>query len=168
MPFAGCRRYAERCRECEINEEYSRSVIIGCSAFAFVLFVVFVVFALLYDVMVLCIFRHWKKSSSLPGFFAAVVTARRASAHGWTPAKGRHVTNTYRNLRMTRRQKAAAPHLNRAKVMISFAQIAATLNTIYSIPWPKKFVEFLSVFALLDLNLLNVFPGVSLDCSFEV
>ena len=161
---APLRRFGGKCAKCEINEEHSRSVIFGSSAVAFALFLVGVFSAMLYDVMIL----HCSRNAGGTGLCGLLCFSSLAAAHGWTPERGRRITNKMRNIQQLAdsiqlgkdMKKTSRKIINRVKILISFLQVVASMNTIYSIPWPTGFLHFLSFFSFINMNLLNVFPGV--------
>ena len=52
---------------------------------------------------------------------------------------------------------------NRLKILVSFMQILATLQTVYSVPWPKVLLNFFDWVDLIYLDFLDM-PTLSLDC----
>ena len=92
---APLRRFGGKCAKCEISEEYSRSVIFGSSAVAFALFLVGVFSAMLYDAMI----RHCSQNAGGTGLCGLLCFSSLAAAHGWTPERGRRITNKMRNIK---------------------------------------------------------------------
>ncbi|KAM3570220.1 hypothetical protein VYU27_007700 [Nannochloropsis oceanica] len=52
---------------------------------------------------------------------------------------------------------------SKAKISITFFQILASLNIVYTVPWPAKFSRFLQKLNVLNLNILNL-PGMAYSC----
>eukprot|EP00624_Nannochloropsis_granulata_P000650 evm.model.NODE_12539_length_10647_cov_21.244482.3 len=52
---------------------------------------------------------------------------------------------------------------SKAKISITFFQILASLNIVYTVPWPAEFNRFLQKLNVLNLNILNL-PGMAYSC----
>jgi hypothetical protein len=56
---------------------------------------------------------------------------------------------------------------SKAKIIISTMQIISTFTSTYNVPWPQEFVECMSWFNAINLNLLNIPRVLTLSCVIE-
>jgi hypothetical protein len=56
---------------------------------------------------------------------------------------------------------------SKAKIFISLVQVVSTFQSVYSVPWPDVYLQFLASLDFFNLNLLSI-PMITVDCVMKI